>query len=259
MNGKNVRSGLRTLRVLEAISARGTSDLSVLLKATGIPKPTIVRLLQTLEDGGYVTHLSRKAGYVLTERVLRLSSGFSHAEAVVRLAQPSLDAFTDKYKWSVGVATFRRGALRLRYSTYSRSNIATNLPDFNKRISILTTAHGRTYLSFCSPVERQHILSTLPQSEPEDFSAIGERGLKTIIEDVKRKGYCLRAPSQADRVMGLSVPVLSSKTAIATISVRFFRSVVSPEEALVQYLKPLLNLSKNISAQMEQEHLTAVQ
>lgn len=253
MNGKKVRSGVRTLRILETLSVRGTSDLSVLHKATGIPKPTIVRLLQTLEDAGYISHLSRKAGYCLTERVLRLSSGFSHSETVVRLAQPLLDEFTDRYKWSVGIATFRRSALRLRYSTYSRSNIATNLPDFSKSISILTTAHGRTYLSFCSPIERQYILSTLPQSEPEDFSLVGERGLKTIIEDIKRKGYCLRAPTQTDRVMGLSVPVLSSKTAIATISVRFFRSVVSPEEALVQYLKPLLSLSRKISAQMDQE------
>lgn len=255
MNGKKVRSGVRTLRILETLSVRGTSDLSVLQKATGIPKPTIVRLLQTLEDAGYISHLSRKAGYCLTERVLRLSSGFSHSETVVRLAQPLLDEFTDKYKWSVGIATFRRSALRLRYSTYSRSNIATNLPDFSKRISILTTAHGRVYLSFCSPIERQYILSMLPESEPEDFALIGERALKTIVEDIKRKGYCLRAPTQTDRVMGLSVPVLSSKTAIATISVRFFRSVVSPEEALVQYLKPLLALSKKISAQMEHEKL----
>lgn len=59
--------------VLEALSRRRSSTLGVLISETGLPRPTVVRLLHTLIAPGYATRLSRQQGYRLTDRVQGLS------------------------------------------------------------------------------------------------------------------------------------------------------------------------------------------
>ena len=60
----------RSFAVLEALSHRRSSTVSVLVGETGLPRPTVVRLLQTLIALGYAARVSRAQGYRLTDRVL---------------------------------------------------------------------------------------------------------------------------------------------------------------------------------------------
>src|SRR5262249_60186122 len=60
----------RSFAVLEALSRRRTSTLSVLVAETGLPRPTVVRLLHTLMALGYAQPLSRLQAYRLTARAL---------------------------------------------------------------------------------------------------------------------------------------------------------------------------------------------
>ena len=52
----------RSFAVLEALSRRRSSTLSTLIDETGLPRPTVVRLLQTLIALGYAVRLSRQQG-----------------------------------------------------------------------------------------------------------------------------------------------------------------------------------------------------
>lgn len=243
-----VRAAERVLWVLEAVSARGTADLLTLQDMTGLPKPTIIRLLRTLVRAGYVRRVSRQVGYTLTERVLRLSAGLTYPDRLVSSARSHLDFYTSTYKWPVGIATFHRGALRLRYGTYAESPVATNIPSLDRRIPLLTSAHGHVYLAFCSEAERRVILEGLrAPSHPESEQARDTRRTNAIIRDVRAKGYSLRSPVLNDRVGGLAVPVMHRDNVIATISMRYFRSAVSFEEVVQRYLAPMKELASDIA------------
>src|SRR3569832_1883450 len=106
---------LRAFSVLEALSANPDhASLAALAAATELPKPTVVRLLDTLIAAGYVRRVSRREGYVLAERVTRLSGGFRHSDATVEAARPFLSALTAQFKWPVGLATLDRDAMLVR-------------------------------------------------------------------------------------------------------------------------------------------------
>ncbi len=49
------------------------------MRETGLPRPTVVRLLQTSIALGYASRLSRQQGYRLTDRVLDLSESIRFA------------------------------------------------------------------------------------------------------------------------------------------------------------------------------------
>lgn len=250
MSGKDtVRSAARVLQVLESVSIRGTVDLAGLQETTELPKSTIVRLLHTLIEAGYVRQVSRLGAYTLTERVVRLSAGFTHADGVVAIARSHLHRFTATYKWPVGIATYHRGALRLRYGTYDRSPMTTNIPILDRRMPMFATAHGRVYFAFCSETERKLILETLRKSPHAiNLLARDQRSLRAIIRDVRAKGYSLRTVMPRDRISGLAVPVLNRDIVVATISMRFFRSAMTPAEAVSSHLKPMQDLAAAIAA-----------
>ena len=56
----------RAFVILEALNRRRSTTLSVLAAETGLPRPTLVRLLQTLIELGYASRVSRQDGYRLT-------------------------------------------------------------------------------------------------------------------------------------------------------------------------------------------------
>lgn len=250
--GATVRAAERALQLLEAVSSRGTADLATLQQATGLPKPTMIRLLRTLVRTGYVRHVSRRVGYALTEGVLRLSAGLLYADRVVSSARGHLDFFTATYKWPVGIATFHRGALRLRYGTYAQSPVATNIPSLDRKLPMLTSAHGHVYFAYCSDVERKIILEALrAPSHPENAQAADVRRTLALIRNVRAKGYSLRDTAPNERVGGLAVPVLHRDNVVATISMRYFRTAVSADEVVDQYLGPMQDLAADIAAELK--------
>lgn len=250
--GPTVRAAERALQLLEAVSSRGTADLPALQQATGLPKATMIRLLRTLVRAGYIRHVSRQVGYALTEGVLRLSAGLLYADRVVSSARSHLDFFTATYKWPVGIATFHRGALRLRYGTYAQSPVATNIPSLDRKLPLLASAHGHVYFAFCSDIERKIILEAFrAPSHPEHVLARDARRTLALIRDVQAKGYALRDTAPNERVGGLAVPVLHRDNVVATISMRYFRTAVSNDDVVARYLGPLQDLAKDIAAELK--------
>ena len=54
-----VQSVVRAIELLQALNRQPVSTIDVLHRQTGFPKPSIVRLLQTLESKGLVRHAPR--------------------------------------------------------------------------------------------------------------------------------------------------------------------------------------------------------
>ena len=65
----------RSFAILEALSRRPHGTIATLAEETGLPRPTVARLLKTLVELGYATQVSRLIGYRLTDRVLGLAQG----------------------------------------------------------------------------------------------------------------------------------------------------------------------------------------
>ena len=243
-----VEPALRTLHILEALNRRAPATLGELSDATALPKPTVSRLLATLEEGGYVARLPRRAGYALRERTLRLSSGFRHADAVVEAARPFLSALTAELKWPVGIATLDRDAMRVRFSTGPESPFAIDENYVNRRVPMLLSALGRAYISFCSDDEREKILDLLRASSREtDRMARDPRAVSRLIQSVRRAGFASAVEYPTAPAHGMAVPVLSGGTAMAAITLRYLGRKLSDRDAADRYLAPLRRAAANIA------------
>ncbi len=249
-----VQSIVRVLFVIEILNRSPVTTLDMLHDSTGIPKSTLVRLLSTLTCTGYVFHVSRREGYALTEKVLQLSTGFRHRDAIVDIARPVLEAFTRKHKWQVSFATLDIDAMLVRCNTRYISPFAPDQLGLNTRVGMLTSALGRVYLAYSSDFVRNTLMKMLASSEnPIDQLAKDRESVEAIFKTIRKQRYATIQRLPTSPVRSFAIPVLrrSSGDALGSIAMFYFRSAMTEAQAVEAYLKDMYEMSDAIARAAE--------
>jgi len=79
----------RSVAILDAVE-RGDRSFAAIVTATGLPKPTVHRLIAALEEHGFLFR-GGGLGYALGPRLLRLASAAARERPLRHLARPALE------------------------------------------------------------------------------------------------------------------------------------------------------------------------
>jgi IclR family mhp operon transcriptional activator len=247
-----VRSVVRAIDLLQALNRQAVSTLDVLHEQTRIPKPSLVRLLQTLESRGLVKHAPQHGAYFLTSSVRSLSSGYHSEPMVVEVAAPLMDELTLRVKWPMAVAMLEDSAMVVRYSTIPLSPLAMRHSTINVRLSLVSRAIGRAYLAFCTAEQQEALLQGVMKAPtPEDEAARDRATLQTVLAKVHDAGYALRDPDVWPATNTLAVPVFDAHGVAASLGLTFFSSTMKPEQAVERYLRPIQDVANQVSARLK--------
>ena len=242
---------LRSLAVLAALNLRPVSGLSDIQAVTGLPKPTLVRLLHTLIVAGYVARIAPRAGYRITERVLSLASGMRFVDRMVDSAMAPMSAFTRDHGWPLALGKVRNGAVVVLHSTATESHMSFETTGYNRSFPLLTSALGQAYIAFCPAEERRQLLrDVFAAPASETVLAKGIQGIEVALRVVHRRGYAITIWPRAGRVSGLAVPIQRSRRTLGSLSMRFARAALTPEQAAARYLAPLNATARAIGVAM---------
>ncbi len=228
----------RAFVVLEALNRRRSTTLSVLGTETGLPRPTLVRLLKTLMALGYASRVSRQAGYRLTDHVLSLAGGVRFIDHLVDAAIPHMSHFTSEHGWPLYLATLSAGAMTIRHSTAPESPMSFEGSGYNRKSPLLVGALGRVWLAFCREEERRTILRGIGVRQGPALSA--------TLSGIRRDGYAFTRPPRPTRIHGMAVPILGNDRVFGSLSMRFPRSAMSEEEAGQRFGKQLQAVARAI-------------
>lgn len=243
MSNAPVESVLRALELLRELNRKRVTSIKDLHDATGLPKATIVRLLQTLMEAGYVANDRRQGGYQVTSNVNSLSCGYHRDPLVVEAARPWAIEFTRRYSWPIAVATLEENMVVVRFSTIMDSPNSPFHGTINLRLELLTRALGRAYIAFCSPQERETLLDALAIHNPKERQEVQD-----MLKRTKKAGYALRDPMVEPRSSNtIAMPIFVSDKVQAVVGVTYFNSAYAPGQALAAMLEPLRTLSLRIA------------
>ncbi|HYF21140.1 MAG TPA: DNA-binding transcriptional regulator [Ramlibacter sp.] len=240
---------LRALQILRALNRQPISTVDALHKHTGIPKPTIVRLLQTLEADGLVRRAPQYGAYYLTSEVTALASGYHSEPRIVEAAGAICDGLTQALKWPVSVAVHDGDAMVVRYSTIPQSPLSFFHSTLNMRLSLVTQALGRAFLAFCGPTEQDALLELLGRSSSEPIAG-QEAEIRRMLAQVRERGYALRDPRVRPESSTIAVPILEGERVVATIGLTWFSSALAVEQAVERFLAPLQRAAADISTRL---------
>lgn len=246
-----VNSVLRSLEILKVLNRQRVSSVSHLHQITQLPKPTIVRLLETLIAAGFVSKEDRDKGYRVTSQVNALSCGFHSAPLAVEAGRPWTQKLTRVHKWPAAIAVPDGNAVIVYDTTCGESPIAPYHAIMHKRLGLVSPALGMAYLAFCSPEERRLTMRLLETSSHPDSAMMDAPGLieqlistSQAVEFAERAGDRTKVASSS-----IAVPIYENDggNVVATIGITYYTSAVNREEIVEKYVPHLKAASAGIT------------
>lgn len=217
-----IQSVERAFSILECFDeGHASRTASQIAAETSLARPTTYRMLQTLEELGYVRN--RSGRFEVTPKVLRLGAGF-RGRGLATTAQPVLDQLADELDEHVALATLTGDDVTaIAVSTSAGSRLLSVAVQVGQRLPAHGTSLGRVLLA----------------QRPD---AAGE------LLAVRDAGYALVDGTLETGLRAVGVPVFDrSGTAVAAMAVAVNAGRVGLDELESRCLPSLLAASRTLT------------
>lgn len=239
------------LAVLQALNNRNDATALEISRVTGLPRPTIYRLLATLQEAGYVDRGPNGNTFRLTIAVRGLAWGYSDEAWVGEIAAPVLKDLRREVVWPSDIATYERGAMLIRETTNTISPLAMLSERAGHRPPVLTSSLGRAYLSFCDKPERDAILAVLAAPGHRERRYARDRdAVSRLVRATRARGYAVRDGGRAPGTSSIAVPVMKNGRVLAAINIICITSAISLDDIIKRYLEPMRRAARRIEASL---------
>lgn len=255
-----MRGPLRTIAVLRALNVHNGATVAELSAATGISRPALYRILETLREAGYVAVNLPRQKYCLTMLVRTLAQGYSDEDWVTQIARPVLIALQKKVLWPVDLGTFMDNAMWIRETTRQRSPLTIDRGVVGLRFPMLGGATGRAYLAFCPPDERALILANLRHSlDAGDALIVCPAAVEELLETTRLQGYGLRHREPPLDTDAIAVPILVDERVLGCINMTFIARSLTPDKAARLHLQDLREAAAQIASAVREREAQLAQ
>lgn len=255
---ETIRGLERGLQVLKFLHSEPISSLHDIHRATAISKPSLLRILNTLERAGVVTRRLADGRYRLSAFTDVARKRDRH-DRVAEAAAPVLAKLCQKVKWPSDLFVPAGNSMERRETSFPHSPyvLLGHASRVGGRVGWLMTAVGRAYLAWCPQKEQEATLRILRKSSnPEDWLARDPKKLERIFGEVRHRGYATRdstyvagrygETSADDGAAAIAVALFDGRRVHGAINVRWIRTAFTVEDFTARYLGDLQDAAREI-------------
>ncbi|MCT7377873.1 helix-turn-helix domain-containing protein [Chelativorans salis] len=250
---KTIRALSRGLAVMRSLEADGPAALYELAARTGLSKPTLLRVLLTLEQEGYVRRGIGDQLYHHTVRTVpNAESGWK--AVVAEVAAPILDRLCSVVLWPSDLGIYEDGAIHVQETTRRLSPFLLNRDVLSAEIHVLPSAMGRAVLAWSRPERRNAILKRLVErGRRADAMARDSEAVEALLKETVGQGYATRMRGyyithrrEAD-VSAIARPIMVRGEAIGAVNLTWVSSALGEREFAARYLGKLNAAARDIN------------
>lgn len=233
LDGKLVSALVRGVSILRCFSSK-CQELSAkeLMDLTGLPKPTLFRLTETLCELGLLRYSERLSKYVPGLGLLQLSSPVLSRMALRQFARPHMQALADLTEGQVqAVVGYKRDLCLVELANGMGNTV------FRQEIGVSTslsrTATGRAYLLSMAEEDRQAYLQDLQRADPQRAAWLEQR-LADARDDFAHHGFCRSHGDLHREIESIAVPMSQPQDGelwVFAVSVPVFSPIYSRLES----------------------------
>lgn len=208
----------RGLAVLRAFRPNeGALSNAEIAARTGLPKPTVSRLTQTLTVLGYLAYVPRLARYALGPAVVALCHSLLAGMTSRIVARPVLQELANFARLPVSLgARDQADMVYIETARHAQGHPARF--DLGSRLPIETTAMGRAYLYALPADEREALLESLRAKRGAGEWRRIRAGLDRAFDMIAAKGFCLSLGDWRADVFGAGAPVVGAEGTVLAIN-----------------------------------------
>jgi IclR family mhp operon transcriptional activator len=255
---KTIRALERGLQVLNALQASPISSLQDIYHATRIPKPTLLRILYTLDKAGLVSRRLADGHYRLSTSSDVVRKRDRH-DRVAEAAAPVLFRLCQKVEWPSDLFVPAGDHLERRETTRSHTPFVFPFQQrgVGVRVGWLMTGVGRAYLAWCSEKQREEILERLRKhSRPQDWLARNPKRLDKILAETRERGYGTRdagftggvydGPPYDDGLAAIAVALFDGARVYGSMNILWIKTAFTVEQFAAKHLSDLQDAAREI-------------
>lgn len=234
---KDVRSLSRGLAIIEALGAAGWMKLGPLSAITGIDRTTVYRLVNTLEEDGYVTRRTEDGAVNLSRKLLNIGQNLNNEDLVAQVVLRHLWTLTQAIKWPSDFAVLSQGALRIVASTHNKSPMSIHRAMVGNTRPLFRSALGKAYLAALPEDELTEIMAIIGSGGGPDAADLrAVEPIRRSLAEVREAGFAAAVGTTEAKISAIALPVRQTNTVVGAINVIFFRGALTPEQAVEKYL-----------------------
>jgi IclR family pca regulon transcriptional regulator len=250
--GTYINAFARGLSVIRAFGPHAPEmTLSQVAERTGLTRANARRVLLTLQQLGYV--VQRERYFRLTARILDLGYAYLSSQSLSSIAQPVMEELAARVheRCNVAVLDGEEIIYIARVATKSQ-NDAYPMVNIGRRFPAVATSMGRVLLAALPDNELDRFLSRYSFPKYTSNTTTEPHVLKTLILDVRAKGWSFVRQEHSDISTSIGVPLHgSSGHVIAALGVGWFPRTPALDGARCdELLPPVLEAAGEISRAM---------
>jgi IclR family mhp operon transcriptional activator len=260
ISDSSIRALQRGISVLQALNQLNGARPADIAAATDIPRPSVYRLLKTLEQMGLVSkdHFSNR--WRPTLHVKSLSSGYRDEDWVCQIAVPHMIELGRDVLWPVDLAAFRNHQMEVRESTHQLSPYSVNHGMVGRQMPLLETASGRAMLAFMPEDQRSALLNHVTEvTGLKDPFVMKDGALSAILARTRAMGVGYRKGDFTPETASISAPIWYEDRILACLTLIWSTKSMSFERSLELYRSKLLRaadaISRDLAGKLSAEEL----
>jgi len=234
--------GLEVIRSFDRLHMKQT--ISQISERTLLARPTVLRLLITLEELGYVRELDNK--YSLTPKVVDLGMAYISALGLYGAAKPHMETLSKQVDQTVSLAELD-GSDIVYTGRVEVPKIVSVGVTVGARLPSASTALGRVLLADLSQAELEEVLNTptLSMFYPRTNFTVDQ--LCPRLEKVRNNGWAESDEDLQYGVHAIAAPIRGEHGAVvAAVGIGVHTSEVSKDVIRDNYLPLLLEAAHGI-------------
>jgi len=257
---KSIAALRRGLDVLFAIEQSSSVTLLELHRQTLIPKATLLRILKTLRESGWVQRDADNGCYVRTPVAMPSDAAAQWRSRLTALAAQPRAALQRRLVWPTDLAVRHGNAMLVLDTHRPLVGLSVNYRVIGFRPHMLASALGRCYLAFCQKAEREEILAVLARSPYEVDQASRRRpAVQQMLTQVRQRGYASRDvrhvgadTRMTQRFGAIAVPIHHADTVVACLGCAWLSALSTEKEIVDAHLGHLHDAARAISERLRQ-------
>lgn len=207
-DGPFVEPLARALAILSVFTTQDTwLGNGELATRTGLPAPTLSRLLRTLLATGYLHHSPERRKYRLAAGVMALGyAAIAHSD-VQSLARPTMQQLADESRTCVTLVSRDRLDVVVIESCHGdAASLRLNL-GVGARLALANSPIGWALLGGLPDVERYYLLDGIERRFPREWSYLRRRFGDAYFQ-VQQRGFCMALGEPAPEFCILAAPLM---------------------------------------------------
>lgn len=244
-----IRALERGLDLLEAFTpAHSECSVADLAAATGLPKPTIVRLLSVLAGRSFVEHVAASDRYRLGVKTLEIGSAYLQSTSLEAEAKPIMQRLADETNQTANLGILDR------FEVVHIQVVAPDRPvrfwaEVGKREDAYLSGLGKALLSgLDEPVFARYL--TQPRTAKTPNTLVDADGLRRAIAQTRAQEYALDDEESNPGVRCVAAPIRDrTGNIIAAVSISGARAEFGPDQ-MDRYITDVTRAAADISARL---------